>query len=181
MGDFFRLWIGAEEDLLSASNGYRLMNTGQGMQRCQAAPSTRNNMYDVLSKVKSKAGRWVGLEVVHLGDKEVPNALVFIDKYMQVPRIIGPIIRCIEAIEGELSQNPAVQSYINESFRSSDYLIKLILADLFRGGFDGGGDLGGSCIDGRLTSLWNWSSLVEKKPYYPVFLLSGFLGFDGKF
>ena len=37
----------------------------------------------------------------------------------------------------------------------------------------------GSCIDGRLTSAWNWCSKIEKKPYYPVFKLAGFQGFDG--
>ena len=181
MGEFFHLWIGAEEDLLSPTNGYRLMNTGQGVQRCQFASQTRNNMHEVLARVQRKTGRWVGLQVVHLGDKEVPNALVFIDKYMQVPRIIAPIVRCLEMIEGEMSQNPAIVKYMKKAFGPPEYLMKLILADLFRGGFDGGGDLGGSCIDGRLTSLWNWSSLLEKKPYYPIFLLSGFLGFDGKF
>ena len=39
----------------------------------------------------------------------------------------------------------------------------------------------GSCIDGRLTSAWNWCSKLEKKSFYPVFLLTGFLGFDGDF
>ena len=39
----------------------------------------------------------------------------------------------------------------------------------------------GSCIDGRLTSAWNWGSKIEKKSYYPVFLLAGFTGFDGEF
>ena len=39
----------------------------------------------------------------------------------------------------------------------------------------------GSCIDGRLTSAWNWCSKLEKKPYYPVFKLAGFTSFDGDF
>lgn len=39
----------------------------------------------------------------------------------------------------------------------------------------------GSCIDGRLTSLWNWASQIEKKPYYNLFKLGGFTGFDGDF
>ena len=39
----------------------------------------------------------------------------------------------------------------------------------------------GSCIDGRLTSLWNWASRIEKKPYYNLFKLLGFAGFDGDF
>ena len=39
----------------------------------------------------------------------------------------------------------------------------------------------GSCIDGRLTSLWNWASQIEKKPYYNLFKLAGFSGFDGDF
>jgi len=41
------------------------------------------------------------------------------------------------------------------------------------------GDDGGSCIDGRLTSAWNWCSKIQKKPFYYIFMYTGFQGFDG--
>ncbi|KAA6362068.1 MAG: hypothetical protein EZS28_042404, partial [Streblomastix strix] len=35
---------------------------------------------------------------------------------------------------------------------------------------------------GRLTSCWNWCSKLEKKEeIFSVFLLCGFIGFDGQF
>merc|ERR1712007_341547 len=106
-----------------------------------------------------------GLSVVHLGDRDVPNALVFIDKYTQVPRILGPMVQTLDKLPEVYNSSPAIRQ----------------LLDFFRHGFDGSGDDGGSCVDGRLTSCWNWCSKIEKKMYFPAFLLTGFSGFDGGF
>jgi len=176
--EMFRLWICSDADLLGSSS-YKLMDTGQGLQRMQGAPNVGNTMSHVLSVVKARVGSWVGLSVVHLGDRDVPNALIFIDKYTQVPRILAPIVRTIERI-GELESDPLCGQFIQE-YGGVEHLRKIILNDFFKHGFDGSGDDGGSCVDGRLTSAWNWTSKIEKKEYYPIFLLTGFTGFDGSF
>jgi hypothetical protein len=81
----------------------------------------------------------------------------------------------------ELCQDERVDAYVKEQFGSLHDLKMTVLADYFKHGFDGSGDDGGSCIDGRLTSSWNWTSRVAKKSYYHTFMLSGFQGFDGDF
>ena len=75
----------------------------------------------------------------------------------------------------------AAKRYVTRVFGSRQRLKLEILCDYFRHGFDGDGDDGGSCIDGRLTSTWNWCSRVVKKPYYHALNLAGFQGFDGDF
>jgi len=76
-----------------------------------------------------------------------------------------------------LYASPALRAYIDAEYGSLDALHLDILGDFFRHAFDGSGADNfydaGSCIDGRLTSAWNWCSSLEKKRYFHVFLLSG--------
>jgi hypothetical protein len=171
-----RLWLFADHDMTNES--YRLVDTGQGYQRLQSCPRVRNKILTILHRVQSEAGSWVGLSVVHLADRDVPNALIFIDKYTQVPRILAPIVQCIESLP-QLAEDAPFHGYVPAEWGSIDALRMQILSDFFKHGYDGSGDDGGSCIDGRLTSAWNWCSQLHKKPYYHVFLFTGFQGFDG--
>lgn len=181
MGNMFALWQMTEEDLLDQDASYRLCDTGQGLNRVQHAPRVSKTMHQILHKVQSEVGSWVGLSVVHLGDRDVPNALVFIDKYTQVPRILAPIVRAVDRLPEVYASSPAIKTLIDAEYNGVEVLRMAILQDFFRHGFDGSGDDGGSCVDGRLTSCWNWCSKVEKKKYFAAFLLTGFTGFDGGF
>lgn len=180
--DMFKLWYLAEQDLLRSGSHYRLTDTGQGLNRVQQAPAVGRAVHAVLARCQASLGSWVGSSVVHLGDHNVPNALMFIDKYTQVPRILGPIVLCIEQIDA-LMEDTGLASYIEGSFGGAEKLKRTILGDFFRHAFDGSGADNffdaGSCIDGRLTSAWNWCSKIEKKAYFPIFKLTGFQGFDG--
>jgi len=73
---------------------------------------------------------------VHLGDRDVPNALIFIDKYTQVPRILSPIVQTIEKLD-ELVKDPAMEQFIRESYGGVEAVRKEILQDFFKHGFDG--------------------------------------------
>jgi len=180
MHNMFKLWYLAEEDLTDASSYYRLRNTGQGLQRMQSASRIGRAMSGIVGKVQREIGSWVGLSVVHLGDRDVPNALIFIDKYNQVPRILTPIVICLKRLE-ELAPDSELKAYVDDVYGGIEAAQMQILSDFFKHGFDGSGDDGGSCVDGRLTSAWNWCNLLPKKSYYPLFLMTGFIGFDGSF
>jgi hypothetical protein len=172
----FHLWSLAEQDLLSENVPYRLRDTGQGLNRVQPAPKTSRMMHNILHKAQTSVGTWIGSSVIHMGDHNVPNALMFIDKYTQIYRILLPICNTLQQIP-HLTEKPALKSYIEDEFGTVDNLIREILGDFFRHGFDGSGADNffdaGSCIDGRLTSAWNWCSSLEKKRYFHVFLLTG--------
>lgn len=121
---------------------------------------------------RSHVHRYVALLVIGL----LSISDTAIDKYSQIYRILLPICNTVSQIPS-LMEKPALRSYIEDEFGSEEGLVREILGDFFRHGFDGsGGDNffdAGSCIDGRLTSAWNWCSLLEKKRFFPVFLLSG--------
>ncbi|KAG0174277.1 hypothetical protein DFQ28_000116 [Apophysomyces sp. BC1034] len=182
LNEMFMLWMLADQDILGTSNPYRLLQTGQGLHRVQACPAVSREMHRTLYRAQKKAGTWIGSSVIHLGDKNVPNALMFIDKYNQVSRILSPICLTLDKLD-ELLDSEGLKKLIERKFGGVTECKKAILADFFRGAFDGSGADNfydaGSCIDGRLTSAWNWCSQIEQKPYFPVFLLTGFVGFDG--
>lgn len=182
MRDFIKLWKVADEDLLSKIN-YKLMDTGQGLQRVKAAPQTQRFMYKIIHEVQRKTPvSFIGSSSVHIADTAVPSALNFLDKYIQVPRILIPVDKCLMMID-EMIKDQYVSEAIDSEFGSAENLKLEILTDFFRHAFNGSGGSdyfnAGSCIDGRLTSAWNWANLIAKKNYYKYFLLSGFIGFNG--
>ena len=215
---FYKYWICAEGDFLDPKRPYSLRDTGQGLNRLQSCPRVGQAMREVLHRVQTAEQQWVGSSVVHLGDTNVPNSFAFLDKYTQVSRVLSPLVLVVESIPKLLREVPALSAYVDKQFGSEDGLVKAILGDFFRSGFDGSGadnffDAGacarpltaathtacgslnrphpaqpthtttqqtGSCIDGRLTSAWEWCSKIDRKPFAPVFRLCSVLGFDGR-
>ena len=181
---FMPIWLKAEEDLL-LGGPYRLADTGQGLNRVQAAPNCSRFMHTILGKVqRDLEGAWIGSSVVHMGDHTVPNALMFLDKYCQIPRILGPVAHTLRQLPKEYDRATQVlKDYIDAQFGGVTEAQTMICCDFFKHAFDGSGADNaydaGSCIDGRLTSSWNWCAKIEKKRYFPLFLLTSFVGFDG--
>lgn len=174
------LWLMNDRDFLSG-NPYKLVNTGQGLQRLQDCPNVSSIMHKILEitkKTMCEGKVWRGLSVIHLGDRDVPNSLFFIDKYSQIPWILAPVLKTVKRMfnHKELKRLPVYFELI-----SSRSWGRAILRHFFQQGFNGSGSDGGSCIDGRLTSCWNWCSMIEKYSYYPLFLLTDFEGFEGPY
>lgn len=193
--NIFELWEAAEDDMLVDGKGqYSFVNTGQGFHRMCSAPKSYSIMSRCVQETARRMGGWVGIKVIHLGDQDVPNPLVFIDKYTIIPRLVQPVIQTLRALRSvfhasgededgpqiahEYDNYPGLRNLLRSKFRSYDDLRYMILSDFFKHGFDGSGDDGGNCIDGRLTSAWNWCNHLHKKRYYDAFVLTGFSGFD---
>merc|ERR1719161_505468 len=122
MGNMFVLWQQTEDDLLDPALRYRLCDTGQGLNRMQSAPRVSRMMHQILHKVQSEVGGWVGLSVVHLGDRDVPNALVFIDKYTQVPRILRPLVAFLEKLPEVHESSGPVRELIDREYGGVEVL-----------------------------------------------------------
>ncbi|KAJ3061437.1 hypothetical protein HK102_009117 [Quaeritorhiza haematococci] len=137
--DMFQLWMLAEQDLLSPTTSYRLRDTGQGLNRVQQSPQVSRMMHTILHRAQQRCGYWVGSSVIHLGDHNVPNALMFIDKYTQIYRILLPIVRVLERLGELYDGDKGVRKYIEETFGGVEKARKDILVDFFRYGFDGSG------------------------------------------
>jgi hypothetical protein len=56
-----------------------------------------------------------------------------------VPRILAPIVQCIESLP-QLVDDPAFHSYVSQEWGSIDGLRLQILSDFFKHGFDGSGE-----------------------------------------
>ena len=139
INDMFRLWCLAEEDMLDPACPYKLVDTGQGLQRVQESPRVAKAMRDLLFRTQSKLGSWVGSSVVHLGDKNVPNALHFLDKYTQVARILSPIVICLNRLPELCADNAKTDAYIKTVFGGVETCRQDILMDFFKSAFDGSG------------------------------------------
>ncbi|KDD73702.1 DUF2009 hypothetical protein, partial [Helicosporidium sp. ATCC 50920] len=187
--EMFKMWYCADADMLAERNSYRLQNTGQGLQRVQSAPCVSKAMHAVLARCQRRIGSWVGSSVIHLGDHNVPNALMFIDKYTQVPRILNPVVLVLKTVP-LLVKDRQLAAYIERAFGGVDSAQKLILTDFFRHAFDGSGaGEGGSearavrrpaddaTPDARVSVVVQ----LDKKAYAPLFHLAGFTSFDGDF
>jgi hypothetical protein len=187
---------------------YSLRFTDQGITRMQSCPQVGRIMSEIMQKCFEQFPIWHGSQAVHLGDINVPNAFSFIDKYTQLERILGPLDRTLYEIESAWeNENHPLHGYVWEYFNvvnSKNYegfdknqildkndpkyanmtpLHYKIMQDYFRHAFNGSGadnyNSAGSCIDGRLTSSWEWCNIISKKAYHQAFLITGFIGWDG--
>ncbi|QPG73066.1 hypothetical protein FOA43_000370 [Brettanomyces nanus] len=182
MRDLVELWAYADDDLFDG-NRYQIADTGQGFNRIKSCPKVYKKMYNILGEVQRKFEYWVGIPVIHLGDDAVPNALFFLDKYIQIPSILIPIDRTVREIQKMASNDDHVRKYIESQFDTADNLRKTILCDYFKHGFDGSGAdnyyFAGSCVDATSTSSCEFCNQINKKNYYNFFLLAGFTNFNG--
>lgn len=92
-------------------------------------------------------------------------ALIFIDKYTQVPRILKPIVQCVARLPA-LVEDAAFHSYVRGEWGSVEDLRLQILSDLFKHGFDGSGVnvfliFNSTQLASSSTTVANWQEMTE--------------------
>ena len=96
----------------------------------------------------------------------------------------NPVVLTVEALPRLAAADGKFADYVASMFGSVDGAAQAILRDFYAHGFDGSGADNffdaGSCVDGRLTSAWNWAQNITKKPFEKIFLVAGFSSFEGK-
>jgi hypothetical protein len=99
-----------------------------------------------------------------------------------VPAILGPLMSALDALPAECDKDPELAAYAARKFGGLDGARTAILRSFFRSAFDGSGADSwfdaGSCIDGRLTSAWNWCEKWQAQPYANLLRASGLAGFS---
>ena len=117
--------------------------------RTPQAPRISREMHAIIARVQHRMGGWVGSSVVHLGDSNVPNALVFIDKvcrrgrggsahthththvrvpspalpraqYSQIQRILNPIVIVVRRLPLLCREKPGIGRYVEAEFGGAD-------------------------------------------------------------
>lgn len=137
MGEIFSLWALSDLELTNPDMEYKLIDNNQGIHRMQPCPNIRIAMERILRTAQEQSETWIGSSTIHLGDTAVPNALLFIDKYMQVPRILTPLVLLFKELDS--LNDHSLLNYIDTAFGGREYLKKTILTDFMRFGFDGSG------------------------------------------
>ena len=103
----------------------------QGLNGVQQAPGVSKAMHNILYKCQRQIGGWVGSSVIHLGDHNVPNAVMFIDKYTQVSTMLAPrshpstssMVIC-RLMSFGMAQNIAVRLYLPDD-ENTGHLLQL--------------------------------------------------------
>lgn len=83
-------------------------------------------------------------------------------------------MRVLDDIPVMAAKDPELEAYITRRFTSVEGCRRAICTDFFRHAFDGSGADNffdaGSCIDGRLTSAWNWCAAPDLTAALPFTL-----------